>query len=230
MVKRDGLINDSKLTSEINKLDNKIGNKVNKINKFETNIKKLQNFDASYFISKNHFGDDGIQNYLVFAPVARFIKLVAISQNINWWKSKGLSDETIKTVNNLHPSANYVNEKLRLKLEGSCLAQTKTTYAHKSIVNIYIVYEIGATTRNSDDPKLTNSLFGAVTLVKNSDFSKIGNTGYGIGFDRGTTFSFRGDGFGYNVLIFGVDMSSLSHIDNKKKDILVLRKGLTQLF
>ena len=67
-------------------------------------------------------------------------------------------------------------------------------------------------------------------MVKNSDFSKIGNTGYGIGFDRGTTFSFRGDGFGYNVLIFGVDMSSLSHIDNKKKDILVLRKGLTQLF
>ena len=44
MVKRDGLINDSKLTSEINKLDNKIGNNVNKINKFETDIKKLQNF------------------------------------------------------------------------------------------------------------------------------------------------------------------------------------------
>ena len=154
--------------------------------------------------------------------------MVTISQNINSWKSKGLSDETIKTVNNLHSSANYVNEKLRLKFEGSCLAQTKATYAHKSIVNIYIVYEIGATTRNSDDPKLTNSLFGAVTLVKNSDFSKIGNTGYGIGFDRGTTFSFRGDGFGYNVLIFGVDMSSLSHIDNKKKDILVLGKELTQ--
>ena len=127
MVKRDGLINDSKLTSEINKLDNKIGNNVNKINKFETDIKKLQNFDASYFIGKNYFGDDGIQNYLVFAPVARFIKLITISQNINSWKSKGLSDETIKTVNNLHPSANFVNEKLRLKFEGSCLAQTKAT-------------------------------------------------------------------------------------------------------
>ena len=228
MVKRDGLINDSKLISEINKLDNKIGNIVNKINKFETDIKKLQNFDASYFIGKNYFVDDGIQNYLVFAPVARFIKLVTISQNINSWKSKGLSDETIKTVDNLHSSANYVNQKLRLKVEGSCLAQTKATYAHKSIANIYIVYEIGTTTRNSDDPKLKNSLFGAVTLVKNSDFSKIGNTGYGIGFDRGTTFSFPGGGFGHNVLMFGVDMSSLSHIDNKKKDILVLGKELTQ--
>ena len=65
-------------------------------------------------------------------------------------------------------------------------------------------------------------------MVKNSDFSKIGNTGYGIGFDRGTTFSFPGGGFGHNVLMFGVDMSSLSHIDNKKKDILVLGKELTQ--
>ena len=35
-------------------------------------------------------------------------------------------------------------------------------------------------------------------------------------------------GFGQNVLIFGVDMSSSSHIDNKKKDILVLGKGPTQ--
>ena len=34
--------------------------------------------------------------------------------------------------------------------------------------------------------------------------------------------------FGQNVLIFGVDMSSSAHSDNKKKDILVLRKGPTQ--
>ena len=29
-------------------------------------------------------------------------------------------------------------------------------------------------------------------------------------------------------IIFGVDMSSSAHIDNKKKDILVLAKGPTQ--
>ena len=32
-------------------------------------------------------------------------------------------------------------------------------------------------------------------------------------------------GFGRNVLIFGVDMSSSAQIDNKEKDILVLGKG-----
>ena len=31
-----------------------------------------------------------------------------------------------------------------------------------------------------------------------------------------------------NVLIFRVDMRSSAHIDNKKKDILVLGKGPTQ--
>ena len=41
-------------------------------------------------------------------------------------------------------------------------------------------------------------------------------------------FSFPGGGFGQKVLIFGVDMSSATHIDNKKKDILILGKGLTQ--
>ena len=33
---------------------------------------------------------------------------------------------------------------------------------------------------------------------------------------------------GENVIIFGVDMSSSVHINNKKKDILQLGKGSTQ--
>ena len=41
--------------------------------------------------------------------------------------------------------------------------------------------------------------------------------GYGIGFDRKPSFSFPTGGFSQNVLIFGVDMSSFSHIDNNKK-------------
>ena len=39
---------------------------------------------------------------------------------------------------------------------------------------------------------------------------------------------FPGGGFGHKVLIFGADMSSFADIDNKKKDKLVLRKGLIQ--
>ena len=65
-------------------------------------------------------------------------------------------------------------------------------------------------------------------MTKNVDFDKYGYSGYGTGFDRRSSFSFPGSGFGQNVLIFGVDMSSSAHIDNKKKDILVLGIGPTQ--
>ena len=55
-----------------------------------------------------------------------------------------------------------------------------------------------------------------------------GYSGYGIGFDRKTVFSFPSGGFGQNVIIFGVDMSSSAHVDNTKKDILILGNGPTQ--
>ena len=41
-------------------------------------------------------------------------------------------------------------------------------------------------------------------------------------------FSFTSGGVGQNISVFGVDMSSSPHIDNKKEDILALGKGPTQ--
>ena len=102
------------------------------------------------------------------------------------------------------------------------------SYTHGKVVNIYIVHELDAASSSDSDPTMKNCLFSAVTLTKNADIEKYGYSGYGIGFDRRSSFSFAGTGFGQNVLIFGVDMSSSSHIDNTKKDILVLGKGPTQ--
>ena len=95
-------------------------------------------------------------------------------------------------------------------------------------VNVYIVYELGASSSSNSDPTLKDCLFGAVTLTKNADIEKHGYSGFGIGFDRRSSFSFPDVRFGQNVIIFGVHISSSSHIDNKKKDILVLGKGPTQ--
>ena len=94
-------------------------------------------------------------------------------------------------------------------------------------MTIYIVYELGAFSSNDSDPTLEHCLFGAVTLTKSADIEKYGYSGYGTGFDRTGSFSFPGGGFGQNVLIFGVDMSSSAHIDNKKKNISVLGIGAT---
>ena len=67
-------------------------------------------------------------------------------------------------------------------------AINKLTYAHKKIVNIYIVYELGASSSNVNDPTLKKCLFGAVSLTKNADIDKYGHSGYGIGFDRRSSF------------------------------------------
>ena len=102
------------------------------------------------------------------------------------------------------------------------------TFTYKKVVNIYIVSELGASTSNIDDPTIKNCLFGAVTLTKNADIDKYRYSGYGIGFDRRGSFSFPGGRFGQNVIIFGADMNSSIHIDNKRKDILILGFGPMQ--
>ena len=127
--------------------------------------------------------------------------------------------------NSLAPALIYYGTKTRVKFTGSCLKQLNISHTHGKTVSIYIVYELGASGSLDNDPTLKNCLFGLVTLTKNTDIDKYGYSGYGIGFDRKTTFSFPSGGF---VTIFGVDMSSCTNINNKKKDILILGSGPTQ--
>ena len=61
----------------------------------------------------------------------------------------------------------------------------KNSYTYGKLLNIYIVYELGASSSHVNDPTLKNCLFGAVTLLtKNADINKYGYSGYGIRFDR----------------------------------------------
>ena len=131
--------------------------------------------------------------------------------------------------NSRTPLIDCYGSKVRVKFNKDCLKQpNKLTYDYGRKVNICIVYELGAFSSNDSDPTLKNCVFVAVTLTKNADIEKYGYSGYGIGFDRISSFSFPGGRFGQNVLIFGVDKSSSAYIDNKKKDILVFGKGPTQ--
>ena len=95
-------------------------------------------------------------------------------------------------------------------------------------MNIYTVYEISKSFNISEYPALENCLFGAVSLTKNADIDRYKYSGYEIGFDRHRSFSFPGTGLGKNVIIFGVDISLSTKIDNRKKDILILGKRPTQ--
>ena len=177
-------------------------------------------------------GEDGFQAYLIFQPVNKYFKFITNTNYISSWKSKGLSAESIKLFptfgNSLTPLLAYYDYNIRLKFNGSILRQPKVSYTHGKVVNIYIVYELTESSSNDNDPTLKHCLFGAVTLTKNADIDKYGYFGYGIGFDRRSSFTFPGGGYGENVLILGADMISFAHIDNEIKEILVLGKGPTQ--
>ena len=158
--------------------------------------------------------------------------MIANTDYVSSRKSKGLSAETINppatSDNSLTPSLSYYDTKTGVKFTRSCLKQSTISYNDRPIVKIYIVYYLGASSSHNNDPTLKNCLRGAVTLTKNADIEKYWYSGYGIGFERRSSFSFQGGRFGQNVLIFGADMSSSAHIDNKKKDMVFLGIGPTQ--
>ena len=102
-------------------------------------------------------------------------------------------------------------------------------FFYKDIVNLYITYKLDTWSKDlNTDFALGNFLFGAVKLTKNADPHKCKCSDHGIGFDFRSEFSQTDSSVGKNVFIFGADMSSSVHIDDKNKDILVLGEGPTQ--
>ena len=94
-------------------------------------------------------------------------------------QSKGLSDKTIKPCatsdNILTPLIDYCGSKVRLTFNGSYLKQSdKLPYNYRSWVNIYIVFELGASGSNDSNPTLKNCLFGAFTLTKTQILKNMG--------------------------------------------------------
>ena len=90
------------------------------------------------------------------------------------------------------------------------------------IVNVYISYDLDASPRSpSNNFKFKNCLFGATSIIKNSDKEKYVHGGFGMIFDRPGSWSFNYD-TAKNVIICGVDNSSSSHSDNRKNNFLVL--------
>ena len=74
----------------------KLQQKQKKNESIENEIKKLKTLDLSCFIGKSHFEEDGRKNYLAFQLLNNYFKLIASTDYVSSWKSKGLSAETIK--------------------------------------------------------------------------------------------------------------------------------------
>ena len=121
------LITKTDFDAKLSSLNRKITANKSKHLLVENELNKLKTFDSGYFIGKSHFEEDGTQNYLVFQPINRYLKVIADKKYISSWKSKGLSDESIKppttSDNSLTPLIDYLGNKIRPKFNGSILRQ-----------------------------------------------------------------------------------------------------------
>ena len=149
-----------------------VSNKTKDIS-LENDLKRLKTFDSSYFRGKNYFDEDGNQNYYIFQPISKYLKVAYVNYitYILSWKSRGLNDvkiESIKTNNYLlNPRMDHYDmSKIRIKFDGSFLNRFPPTILHGDIVNIYIVYEITSDYKDINYPALENCLFGSVELTK----------------------------------------------------------------
>ena len=113
---------------------------------------------------------------------------------------------------------------MEIKFEQDSLAVEQNKYLTKIV---YIVYDLDAWSKIPlRNFILKNCLFGATTIVKTNDKEKYVYSGYGIAFNGKNQWSF-GNYYARNVVTFGVDTSSSSHIDNCKNKFSVLGEGDT---
>ena len=100
------------------------------------------------FVLASHFDEHGRQNYLVFQPIKIYFKVIFNTNYVSSSKSKRLSAKTIKPPNTFDnsftPALTYNDSKTRVKCTRSCLKQSTIWYTRGKVVNIYIIYELGA--------------------------------------------------------------------------------------
>ena len=108
------------------------------------------------------------------------------------------------------------------------MRQSKVNFTPRNVVNLF-VYELDRWLQDlNTDFTLKDCLYGTVNLTRDADPDKCSYLGYSIRFDSRSLCLFPNFDWNKTVVIFGVNNSSSAHIGNKKKSILVFRKGLTQ--
>ena len=178
-----------------------------------------------------YFSSGIFQNYLVFIPTKKYIKYFSGTTRIKSWKSNEISEENIENItkSNSNFAPIFADHYLLpdINFNRNCLINS--IYFPKKVINRYITYTLNRWLRNLNiDFTLNNCLFGSVELTKNAHPDKYKYNGYGIGFDSCSEVLFTDGSMEKNVIIFGADMSSSVHFDNKNKDILILGAEPTQ--
>ena len=230
----DSKINDLKaqhISTEVKKINDKTKKNTSDILGFENRLKQKEDivdenqrglsFNRGFFFYID-------QSYLVYD--CKMGSFNFSSKKISVWESTGIFNYLDNS--NMNAVGDSRNDLPALKndgrmyvyLSGNYFTQNKVIIPNNNnLINMYYVYELQSVTASRDDTfTIKNALFGAMQITKNSDTSKYKYNGYGICFDEGDTFSKGNINNRRNVLISGVDVSSLVHANNKANNIFIM--------
>ena len=84
------LITKTDFDAKLSSLNGKVTQNKTKHLLVKNELNQLKTFDLSYLIGKSQFEDDDAQNYLIFQSVCKYFKVIADTEYISSWKSKGL--------------------------------------------------------------------------------------------------------------------------------------------
>ena len=168
------------------------------------------------------------QSYLVYD--CKIGSFQFTNDKISVWKSTGifnyLDNSNMNAVGDSGGDLPALQNdgRMYVYLSGNRFEQNKVIISNNNnVINMYCVYELQPVTASRDDTfTIQNALFGAMEITKNADTAKYAYEGYCICFDEGGTFSKGNISNGRNMLIFGVDESSLVHANNKANNIYVM--------
>ena len=230
----DSKLNDLKaqhIADEVKKVDDKTQKNASDILGFENRLKQKEDIvdenqrglsfnrgfffyiDQSYLVYDCKMGSFNFSSGKISVRKSTGIFNYLDNSNMNAVDDSGGDLPTLKN-----------DGRMYVYLSGNHFEQNKVIIpSNNNVINMYCIYELQPVTPSRDDTfTIQNALFGAMEITKNADTSKYAYKGYGICFDEGGTFSKGNINNERNVLIFGVDESSLVHANNKANNIYVI--------
>ena len=150
-----------------------------------------------------YFSSGIFQNYLVFIPAKKYIRLFSGTTRIDSCKSNGTKYIT-KSDSNVVP--NFVDHQVLpgINFNRYCLISNNITIP-KKVTNISISYTLNQWPRDlNTDFTIGSCLFGSVKLTKNTDLDKYKYSSLGIGFDSLSEFSFTDGSIGKMSFFLGL--------------------------
>ena len=73
------MITKTDFDAKLSGLNRKITKNKSKHLLLKNELNKLKTFDSSYFRGKNYFDENGAQNYYIFQPISKYLKVAYVS-------------------------------------------------------------------------------------------------------------------------------------------------------